>query len=104
MKTLRTRQQTYQTALGGTAAFLLGIGILADIAPLSRALSASADDSESSGAVMERAVTATHEQYLRNKYLSDLRLKGYRGTYVPKGWPSGLNLDRLLSKLTTTCP
>jgi hypothetical protein len=59
MMTLRKWRQTYLTAFGGTAGLLFCLGILADIAPLNRVLPASADDSASSGTVMERAVPAT---------------------------------------------
>ena len=43
------------------------------------------------------------EQYLRNRYLSDLRNKGFRQGNLPNGWPGQLNLDQLYSKLTPTC-
>lgn len=43
------------------------------------------------------------EQYLRNRYLSDLRSRGFRQEHLPNGWPSQLNLDQLYTKLTATC-
>lgn len=43
------------------------------------------------------------QQYLRNRYLSDLRNRGFRQGNLPNGWPSQLNLDQLYTKLTLTC-
>ena len=43
------------------------------------------------------------EQYLRNRYLTDLRNRGFRQGNLPNGWPSNLNLDQLYTKLTSTC-
>jgi hypothetical protein len=43
------------------------------------------------------------QQYLRNRYLSDLRNRGFRQGHLPNGWPSQLNLDQLYTKLTSTC-
>jgi hypothetical protein len=43
------------------------------------------------------------QQYLRNRYLSDLRSRGYRQGNVPRGWPGKLNLDQLFAKLIPTC-
>jgi hypothetical protein len=43
------------------------------------------------------------QQYLRNRYLSDLRNRGFRQGNLPNGWPSQLNLDQLYTKLTPTC-
>jgi hypothetical protein len=44
------------------------------------------------------------ERYIRNPYLFDLRRAGYHQGNLPKGWPSGLNIDHLFTKLTATCP
>lgn len=43
------------------------------------------------------------EQYLRNRYLTDLRNRGFRQGNPPNGWPGNLNLDQLYTKLTSTC-
>jgi hypothetical protein len=43
------------------------------------------------------------QQYVRNRYLTDLRNRGFRQGNLPNGWPSQLNLDRLFSKLISTC-
>ncbi|MGE0474201.1 MAG: hypothetical protein AB7P17_11265 [Nitrospirales bacterium] len=43
------------------------------------------------------------QQYLRNRYLSDLRNRGFRQGNLPNGWPSQLNLDQLFAKLIPTC-
>ncbi|MGD9850865.1 MAG: hypothetical protein AB7T38_06345 [Nitrospirales bacterium] len=43
------------------------------------------------------------EQYLRNRYLSDLRNRGFQQGHLPNGWPSQLNLPQLYTKLTATC-
>lgn len=44
-----------------------------------------------------------NQQYLRNRYLSDLRNRGFRQGNLPNGWPSKLNLDQLYTKLIPTC-
>ena len=60
-------------------------------------------------------------KYLRNRYASDLKARGYRHGTVPKGWSKEvknnlgqtivlddrterINLDELFSRLTMTCP
>ncbi len=61
-------------------------------------------------------------RYVRNRYASDLRARGYRHGNVPRGWSKEgqvpntgqtvvlddrterINIDELFSKLTTTCP
>ncbi|MDH3503812.1 MAG: hypothetical protein OEZ41_04010 [Nitrospirota bacterium] len=43
------------------------------------------------------------QQYLKNRYLSDLRNRGFRQGNLPNGWPSQLNLDQLSAKLIPTC-
>lgn len=60
-------------------------------------------------------------QYLRNRYASDLKARGYRHGNVPRGWSKEVpgqfgqtimlddrtdrvNLDELFTRLTTTCP
>jgi hypothetical protein len=37
--------------------------------------------------------------YIKNRYLEDLRDKGYSSANLPRGWPNQLNLDSMLSKL-----
>ncbi len=44
-----------------------------------------------------------NEEYLRNRYLSDLRNRGFRQGNLPHGWPSKLNLDQLYTKLIPAC-
>ena len=58
---------------------------------------------------------AFSREYLRNRYLTDLRNEGYRPGHVPKGWPiqedtTGfslpvelVNLNELFAKLSTMC-
>jgi hypothetical protein len=61
-------------------------------------------------------------RYVRNRYASNLRARGYRHGNVPRGWSKEervpntgqtvvlddrterINIDELFSKLTTTCP
>jgi hypothetical protein len=43
-------------------------------------------------------------RYVRNRYLVDLRARGYGPGRVPRGWPSHLDLGRMLDRLTTGCP
>lgn len=58
--------------------------------------------------------------YMRNRYIADLKNRGYRHKNVPRGWAKEIlvngqtvalddrtdriNLDELFTKLTTTCP
>jgi hypothetical protein len=44
------------------------------------------------------------QKYIRNRYIADLKSRGYVPGRVPRGWPSGLDLGRLYSKLATQCP
>jgi hypothetical protein len=43
-------------------------------------------------------------KYLRNRYIADLRSRGYGPGRVPRGWPVGLDLGSLFGRLTTQCP
>ncbi len=43
-------------------------------------------------------------KYVRNRYIADLKNRGYGPGKLPRGWPSQLDLGRLFTKLTTTCP
>lgn len=43
-------------------------------------------------------------KYLRNRYIADLRSRGYGPGRLPRGWPAQLDLGSLFLKLTTQCP
>lgn len=43
-------------------------------------------------------------KYLRNRYASDLKARGYRHGNVPRGWPERINLDELFARLTVHTP
>ncbi|MGI8501618.1 MAG: hypothetical protein ACR2LR_10830 [Hassallia sp.] len=42
--------------------------------------------------------------YIRNRYIQDLRDRGYNSYNLPQGWPSQINLNNLIGKLKTQCP
>lgn len=60
------------------------------------------------------------QKYMRNRYIADLKNRGYRHGNVPRGWAKEIivngqtmvlddrteriNIDELFTKLTTTCP
>ncbi|ALF52850.1 hypothetical protein ACX27_08245 [Nostoc piscinale CENA21] len=41
--------------------------------------------------------------YIRNRYIQDLRDRGYNSSNLPLGWPSQINLNTLSGKLKTQC-
>ncbi|HEY9636881.1 MAG TPA: hypothetical protein V6D14_26005 [Coleofasciculaceae cyanobacterium] len=43
-------------------------------------------------------------KYIRNRYISDLKAKGYGPGKVPRGWDNKLNIGELFNKQKTQCP
>jgi hypothetical protein len=41
--------------------------------------------------------------YIRNKFIQDLRDRGYNSGNLPQGWPSQINLNSLIGKLKNQC-
>ncbi|MCC5639880.1 hypothetical protein LC593_29455 [Nostoc sp. CHAB 5844] len=41
--------------------------------------------------------------YIRNRYIQDLRDRGYNSSNVPQGWPNQINLNTLIGKLKNQC-